>query len=312
MKTAIAFTDKFLLHDTGMGHPETSGRLSAILNNLGDLSSSKFQWEKDFLSAGIENISLIHDPTYIRLVESTCLVNNKGFFDGDTPFSKHSFEAANLAAGAGIHLANLILGGQIKNGFAMNRPPGHHAEATHAMGFCLFNNIAITAKYLQSNGIKKIMILDWDVHHGNGTQNQFYHDDSVYFISFHQYPFYPGSGAQTETGIGKGKGFTLNMPLPRNSIESDYLKLWPILQKEMETFQPEFILISAGFDAHRDDPLGGMLLETSSFEEFTKKILEEAKLYSKGRVISFLEGGYDFNALSESVKIHLEVLADHN
>lgn len=309
MKTAIAFRDEFLKHDTGLGHPETIGRLSAILENLQGLDSNRFQWEKKFSAARAEDISLIHTPEYVKFVESTCAKHNNGFFDGDTPFSKESYLAASLASGAGIHLANLILAGEIKNGFALVRPPGHHAESGNAMGFCLFNNIAITAKYLQTKGIKRILILDWDVHHGNGTQNQFYGDDSVYFVSFHQYPFYPGSGSQDEIGIGAGKGFTMNLPLPRNSIEVDYMRLWPLFQIEMEKFQPEVILISAGFDAHRDDPLGGMLLETSSFENFTRKILTEANLYANGRVISFLEGGYDFQALSESVRVHLDVLS---
>ncbi|TGL61300.1 histone deacetylase [Leptospira ognonensis] len=309
MKTAIAFRDEFLKHDTGPGHPETIGRLTAILESLQGLDGNRFQWEKKFNPATLEDITLIHNPQYVKFVETSCQKHSLGFFDGDTPFSKDSYVAASLASGAGIHLANLMLGGEIKNGFALVRPPGHHAESGNAMGFCLFNNIAITAKYLQSKGIKRILILDWDVHHGNGTQNQFYADDSVYFVSFHQYPFYPGSGSKEEIGTGAGIGFTMNLPLPRNSIEVDYMRLWPLFQKEMEKFQPEVILISAGFDAHREDPLGGMLLETTSFENFTKKILMEANLYAKGRVISFLEGGYDFQALSESVKVHLEVLA---
>ncbi len=309
MKTAIAYDESFLKHDTGLGHPETSGRLESILSNLVSLDPNKFQWQKNFLPAKTEDISRIHQLEYIQQVESSCNQYSKGYFDGDTPFSNDTFKAASLAAGAGIHLANLVLNGEIKNGFALVRPPGHHAESSHAMGFCLFNNIAITAKYLRSKGIQKILILDWDVHHGNGTQNQFYEDDSVYFVSFHQFPFYPGSGATNEIGTGIGKGYTMNIPLPRNSIESDYMKYWPSFQKEMEKFQPEVVLISAGFDAHREDPLGGMLLETSTFEKFTQLMLAEAKQYAKNRMISFLEGGYDFLALSDSVRAHLEVLA---
>jgi len=309
MKTAIAFREEFLKHDTGNGHPETRGRLDAILENLSTLDSERFQWEKSFSKATESEISLIHDIDYIRFVASTCQNRERGFFDGDTPFSKETYEAAALASGAGIHLSNLLLKGEIQNGFALVRPPGHHAEVKNAMGFCLFNNVAITAKYLQTKGIKRILILDWDVHHGNGTQHQFYDDNSVFFISFHQFPFYPGSGAKDEIGAGLGKGYTLNFPLPRNSIESDYMKYWPDLQRELEKFKPEVILISSGFDAHRDDPLGGMLLETASFENFTKKILIEAGLYANKRVISFLEGGYDFQALGDSVRAHLDVLS---
>ncbi|TGN07055.1 histone deacetylase family protein [Leptospira ilyithenensis] len=308
-KTAIAFCDEFLKHDTGIGHPETKGRLESILAKLQNLPSSKFLWQKEITAASPEQIGLAHDLNYIRSFKDASTTHSFGYFDADTPFSSVSYRAATLAAGAGIHLADRILANEIQNGFALVRPPGHHAESTHAMGFCFFNNVAITAKYLQSKGIKRILILDWDVHHGNGTQHQFYEDDSVYFISFHQYPFYPGTGAASERGSGKGKGFTLNFPLPRSSEEYDYLKLWPGLQKEMESFQPEFVLISAGFDAHKNDPLGGMQLSTSSFETFTVKILEEAKLYAKGRVLSFLEGGYDFTALAESVNVHLQALA---
>ncbi|MCZ8156368.1 MAG: histone deacetylase [Leptospira sp.] len=309
LKTAIAFRNEFLTHDTGFGHPETRGRLDSLLSELVHLDSTRFQWEKDFLRASDVDIARIHDLAYIHSVETACLQNGKGYFDGDTPFSSGSFAAASFASGAGIHLANQIMQGTIKNGFALVRPPGHHAESQHAMGFCLFNNVAITARYLQTLGLKRILILDWDVHHGNGTQHQFYDDDSVLFISFHQFPFYPGTGSSSETGIGKGKGFTLNLPLPARSTEFDYFKLWPLVQKALADFLPEVILISAGFDAHKDDPLGGMMLETSSFETFTTKILEEAKMYANGRVISFLEGGYDFDALSKSVRAHLEVLA---
>jgi len=309
MRTAIAFCDEFLKHDTGLGHPETKGRLESILAKLQNLSAERFVWEKDIKEATKEQVGLIHDLKYIHSFEEASATHSFGYFDADTPFSSISYRAATLAAGAGIHLADQVLSGEIQNGFALVRPPGHHAESTHAMGFCFFNNIAITAKYLQTKGIKRILILDWDVHHGNGTQHQFYEDDSVYFISFHQYPFYPGTGANAERGSGKGKGYNLNFPLPRSSEEYDYLKLWPTLQKEMESFQPEFILISAGFDAHKNDPLGGMQLTSSSFETFTYRILKEADLYAKGRVLSFLEGGYDFAALAESVNVHLQALA---
>ncbi len=176
--------------------------------------------------------------------------------------------AALLAAGSGVHLADAILDGRLRNGFAMVRPPGHHAESDFAMGFCIFNNIAITARYLQSKGIKKNLILDWDVHHGNGTQHMFYDDPNIYFISFHQFPFYPGTGSESERGIGAGFGTTLNFPLPRGSVEADYLKKFERIEQEMEEFLPDFILVSAGFDAHKADPLGGMNLSTKSFELF--------------------------------------------
>lgn len=307
-KTGIVYREDFLKHDTGLGHPETSLRLVSILDNLGDLPNERFDWIKDFQGASNEILFKVHTKEYVHSVQKTIVEKQNGYLDGDTVFSSHSLIAASLAAGSGVHLADAILDGRLRNGFAMVRPPGHHAESDFAMGFCIFNNIAITAKYLQSKGIKKILILDWDVHHGNGTQHMFYDDPNIYFISFHQFPFYPGTGSESERGIGAGFGTTLNFPLPRGSVEADYLKKFERIEQEMEEFLPDFILVSAGFDAHKADPLGGMNLSTKSFELFSRRILDLANRYCGGRVISFLEGGYDLQALAESVRIHLEVL----
>lgn len=311
LKTGIAYREEFLKHDTGIGHPETHLRLVSILNSLGDLPNSNFEWISNFKEAGLSSLSSIHSPEYVRLVAKTISENKNGYLDGDTVFSPDSLSAATLASGAGIHLANQIMDGNLKNGFALVRPPGHHAESDFAMGFCIFNNVAVTAKYLQSKGIQRILILDWDVHHGNGTQHMFYEDPSVYFISFHQYPFYPGTGSEKERGSGAGIGTTLNFPLARGEVESAYLSKFDFIEREMDNFLPEFILISAGFDAHFQDPLGGMNLSTRSFELFTYKMKQMADKYCQGRILSFLEGGYDFTALSESVKVHLEVLGDN-
>lgn len=309
MKTGISFHESFLQHKTGPGHPETHVRLESILEKVSDLPSSSFTWKKSFKEAPLSLISMIHDPNYVRLVGQVCEEKGTGYLDGDTVFSPNSYQAASLAVGAGVSLAQDILDGHIKNGMALVRPPGHHAESDHAMGFCLFNNIAITAKYLQTKGIKKILILDWDVHHGNGTQHQFYEDDSVYFVSLHQYPFYPGTGSSQERGKGNGLGFTLNLPMARGADEKEYLKQFSLVHQEMEIFQPEFVLVSAGFDSHERDPLAGMNLTTSSYERLTQEVKQIADTYSSGRILSFLEGGYDFQALSESVKVHLETLA---
>lgn len=309
MKTGISFHPTFLEHKTGPGHPETHVRLESILEKLSDLPSESFTWEKTFKEAPLSLISEIHDPNYVRLVAKVCEEKGSGYLDGDTVYSPNTFQAASLAVGAGVTLAQDILDGKLKNGMALVRPPGHHAESDHAMGFCLFNNIAITAKYLQSQGIKRILILDWDVHHGNGTQHQFYEDDSVYFVSLHQYPFYPGTGSENERGQGKGFGTTLNLPMARGAEEKQYLDQFPLIHKEMETFQPEFVLVSAGFDAHRNDPLAGMNLNSSSYEKMTNEVKQIARVHSGGKLLSFLEGGYDFQALSESVKVHLETLA---
>lgn len=309
LKTGISFHKEFLKHNTGPGHPETHGRLESILDHISDLPSKNFLWSKDFKEAPLSVISSIHNTDYVRLVGRACEEKGVGYLDGDTVFSSHSYLAASLAVGAGLHLADEVLSGNLRNGMALVRPPGHHAETDHAMGFCIFNNIAITAKYLQAKGVNRLLILDWDVHHGNGTQHQFYEDDSVYFVSLHQFPFYPGTGALTERGKGKGFGTTLNIPLARGAGEFEYLSNFESIHREMENFQPEFVLVSAGFDAHKKDPLGGMNLSTSSFEIFTKEVQRIANTYSNGKLISFLEGGYDFQALAESVRLHLETLA---
>ncbi|TGL56054.1 histone deacetylase [Leptospira kemamanensis] len=309
MKTGISYHPSFLDHKTGSGHPETHVRLESILEEISDLPSNKFEWKTNFKEAPLSLISTIHDPNYVRLVGRVCEEKGSGYLDGDTVFSPKTYQAASLAVGAGVTLAQDILDGQLKNGMALVRPPGHHAESDHAMGFCLFNNIAITAKYLQTQGIKRVLILDWDVHHGNGTEHQFYEDDSVYFVSFHQFPFYPGTGSASERGRGKGLGYTLNLPMARGAEEKQYLDQFTFVHKEMERFQPEFVLVSAGFDAHIRDPLAGMNLTTSSYESLTKEVKQIADIYAKGRMLSFLEGGYDFQALSESVKVHLETFA---
>ncbi len=305
--TAVAYREEFLDHETGQ-HPENYKRLTSILEKLQSKSYFKDLIRPEIREATEEEIASIHTLSYIRDFQKRVKAG-AGHFDGDTPYSPGSYKAAALASGSGIVLADTILSGAAKNGIALVRPPGHHAEKHHAMGFCMFNNIAVTAKYLQSKGIRKVLILDWDVHHGNGTEHSFYDDDSVYFISTHQYPFYPGSGAEKDQGSGKGLGYNLNIPLRRGSSNQDYLNAFTEkIIPAIESFQPEFILISAGFDAHREDPLGGMDLSTHAFERFTEIIHNKAKEICNGRIISFLEGGYDLEALAESVEAHIAVL----
>jgi acetoin utilization deacetylase AcuC-like enzyme len=232
----------------------------------------------------------------------------------DTPdvgISEKSYEIALLAAGGGLALADQIMQGKIQNGFGLVRPPGHHAEKELAMGFCIFNNIAILAKYLQKkHGLEKILILDWDVHHGNGTQHTFYEDPSVLYVSLHQYPFYPGTGASHEMGSGRGKGFTLNCPMPAGSGDKDYETafLKKILPK-VRDFKPEFVLISAGFDAHFADPLASINLSTEFYGWMTERMMEIAGKHSSGRIISLLEGGYNLDYLPHCIATHLAVLA---
>ncbi|NBU98367.1 MAG: histone deacetylase [Spirochaetia bacterium] len=259
-------------------------------------------------NASEEDICKVHSIAHYNKIKS--LSEKKGYLDGDTPYSPKTTDAALKGAGAGFELVDRIINRELENGMVLVRPPGHHAERDHAMGFCIFNNIAITAKYIQKKGFKKIAIIDWDVHHGNGTENTFYDDDSVLFISTHQYPFYPGSGSESDTGTGKGRGYNINIPMQRGSGISEFIKAFDNkIIPSLENFIPDFILISAGFDAHINDPLANLELTTKSYEIFTEKLMSIAKQYCENRIISFLEGGYDLKALSESVEAHISVLA---
>ena len=222
----------------------------------------------------------------------------------------HSWEVANLAAGGVLGVADAVMQGTANNGFAMIRPPGHHAERDTALGFCLFNNIAITARYLQQfHGVEKVLILDWDVHHGNGTQHAFEADPSVLFISLHQYPYYPGTGAWSETGVGKGVGATVNCPMSAGSGNEEYQqafteKILPAIHQ----FKPEVVLLSAGFDAHQRDPLGAINLTTEFYGWMSQEMLAIADQYAQGRLISMLEGGYDLQALADCISTHVSAL----
>ncbi len=297
-------------HDTGPGHPERAERLTAIDRAIVGYPVSQ---HLRFLRPEPADhcwIEAIHTPDYHRYIEETCL-SGKGFADtGDTHISPDSYRAACLAAGAALRAVDEVLTGRAAAAFSAARPPGHHARTEAAMGFCLFNNIAIAARYAQLEyGIRRVFILDWDVHHGNGTQEAFYAEPSVFFCSFHQHPHYPGTGAAWETGTGNAKGTTLNIPLPAGSIRSDYQSAFESrVQPALDAFAPELILISAGFDAHRDDPLGGVLLEDEDFGAMTRWLLESAHRHCGGRIVSILEGGYNLDALGRSVRTHLEAL----
>jgi acetoin utilization deacetylase AcuC-like enzyme len=231
--------------------------------------------------------------------------------DGDTVICPDSWDAATLSAGAGLTAIDQIITGQLDNAFTAVRPPGHHAEKDRAMGFCLFNNVAIAARYaIKKHKLNRVCIFDWDVHHGNGTQHSFYSNPSVHYSSIHQYPFYPGTGDKDETGTGDGLGTTLNFPLNAFAGDSIYLdivenKLIPAIQ----AFKPELIIISAGFDAHEDDPLAQMRVSSDCYGQMTAMILKVAEEICGGRLLSMLEGGYDYKALADSVFKHINVLA---
>ncbi len=296
-------------HQTGE-HPECPQRLAAIAERLADSGLVSETVEIPPRMATTEDLSRVHTLEYIEHVKKLCASGLPALDSGDTSICADSYRVALFAAGAGLEAADKIMEGHIGRAFAAVRPPGHHAEATRAMGFCLFNNVAVLARYLQhEQGLEKILVLDWDVHHGNGTQHAFEDDPSVYFISLHQWPFYPGTGAEWERGAGEGVGSTLNIPLPADTGDARFLKLFhDKAARAMDDFQPDFILISAGFDAHRADPLGGLRLTGEAYVEMTRTVADLSSSHCQGRIISLLEGGYDLDALADCVELHASEL----
>ena len=311
MKTGFLYDPVFLQHNTGTGHPECSARLSVTMQYLRDQSWFDALHPVSPRMVDPQWLETVHNSDYIRRARDTCHAGAPFLDVMDVSVCKDSFEIALQATGGTLELADQLMAGKIDNGFALVRPPGHHAERDMAMGFCLFNNVAILARYLQQQyGLDKVLILDWDVHHGNGTQHTFEEDPSVLYISTHQYPFYPGTGSYTESGRGRGQGATLNCPMPAGSTDDDYEKVFMdrILPK-IDVFQPEFIIISAGFDAHRDDPLANICLSTEFFGWMSERLLEQADHYASSRIISVLEGGYNLTALPHCIGQHLTLLS---
>lgn len=310
MATGFLYDELFLEHRTGPDHPESPERLVRTMAYLekqawfGNLSRVQPR------AAETDWLLTTHDSAYIERAREAC-AEGRSYLDApEVGVSRLSFDAALHAAGGALELADRMMRREIRNGFALLRPPGHHAEAGFAMGFCLFNNIAVLARYLQQkHGLEKICILDWDVHHGNGTQHTFEEDPSVLFISLHQYPLYPGTGSIYETGIGRGEGATLNCPMFAGAGDADYESAFvqKVLPK-MEDFKPHAVLISAGFDAHAGDPLANINLSTEFFGWMTDRALEIAGRYSGGRLLSLLEGGYNLDYLPRCVSLHLERL----
>jgi acetoin utilization deacetylase AcuC-like enzyme len=301
-----------ITHDTGIGHPESAQRLQVIENMAHESNRVKNIDFLDALKADDEKVRLVHKDSYLSEVKYAIMKKERILDTGDTVIGEHSLDAAYYASGAACYGIDLLKGNKSKRVFCAVRPPGHHAEKERAMGFCIFNNTAIAAKYAQKKGYKKILIIDWDVHHGNGTQHIFEEDNTIFYYSIHQFPFYPGTGNESETGTGTGKGYTLNRPLHAGSNDKVYVDaLKGDLRKIENTFKADLVIISAGFDAHRDDPLANMTVTENGYSEMTNLVKEYADNYAGGRILSILEGGYNLNALMRSVAAHLDTLIKH-
>ncbi len=307
-KTAIIHHPIYQKHDTGIGHPETPKRYEVVMNAL---KNDKTFWDSlteitpEKVSQGV--IQAAHTKEHFKRVEGA-FENGLEYLDADTVISMDSFDASVYAAGGACRAVDAVMSGEAKNAFVAVRPPGHHATGEHAMGFCLFNNVAIAARYAQNKykEIERVAIIDWDVHHGNGTQGIFFDDPSVFFFSMHQYPWYPGSGSRGETGYGRGKDFTLNIPVKANTLAKSNKRMFENALGDIHrNFKPDLIIISAGFDAHLTDPLGQLQLEDSDFISMTRTVKQWANEVCAGRIVSCLEGGYNLNTLGETVKNHV-------
>jgi len=309
MQTGIIKDWRYTEHDMGAFHVESPKRIEAIYDMVEKEISFPYLKIEPRL-AKEEEIEMIHTPSYFNLIKETS-GKERVHLDPDTATSARSYEVALLAAGGMLQAADLIMEGKIENGFALIRPPGHHAEASRAMGFCLFNNVAITAEYLvRKHSLKRVLIVDWDLHHGNGTQHSFYNRSDVLYFSSHQFPYYPGTGYWDETGQGKGEGYTVNVPLYPGKTDEDYLYIYRrILSPVASSYKPEFILVSAGFDIYQGDPLGGMQISEQGFGALAAELHSLALDYSGGRILFALEGGYDLEGLRQGIKQVLLQLA---
>ncbi|MEA2625271.1 MAG: hypothetical protein QOD06_1316 [Candidatus Binatota bacterium] len=305
LRTGVVFDEACLGHDTGSQHPERPDRLRAIRRLLDEIPAGRLR-EVPGRAATPEELSLVHEPEHVERVAATAGLD-RFKFDADTATSRGSFAAAERAAGGALALADAIVAGEVDNGFAFVRPPGHHAERDRAMGFCLFNNVAVAAAYLRvRHGIERVLVVDWDVHHGNGTQHAFYADPRVLFVSSHQYPFYPGTGAASEVGMGDGEGYTINLPFPAGYGDEEYVRAYlDVVEPVARAFAPEFVLVSAGFDAHERDPLASMEVTERGFGQLARILLRAARDSAGGRLMAILEGGYDLTALVRSVAVVL-------
>ena len=309
MKTGLITSDTYQNHNTGEGHPEKIDRVTAVIDNFKRLDNKNLIWKKP---TKFDQSFLIktHSSEYIDLVSKSFPENGLAFLDGDTVVSPGSKDATKDAVGSIITAIDGVQNKDFKNAFCAVRPPGHHAEKDKAMGFCIYNNVAVGANYLiEKYKYNKVAIIDFDVHHGNGTQDIFYNNEKVLYISTHQYPYYPGSGSEKEKGKFNN---VFNIPLEAGTTAEEYLNAYEHVLKKLKEFKPEFLLFSAGFDAHIDDPLAQLRLNSEDFYQLTKRTLDVVKSFCNGNVVSILEGGYDLKALQDSTQRHVDALIEFN
>ncbi|MCC5951595.1 MAG: histone deacetylase [Acidimicrobiia bacterium] len=308
MTILVATHPAFERHDTGPGHPERPERLMAVRRGLEASGVRDAFVYIEAEPAPLEAIQAVHPGRYVQALSELTAAGG-GWIDGDTVVVEESYEAALLAAGAGLDVARRLQAGEADAGFCAIRPPGHHATPTRSMGFCLLNNVAVTARYLASAG-DRVLIVDYDAHHGNGTQDVFWADPQVVYVSLHEYPLYPGTGAMDETGDGAGAGATINFPLPAGATGDVYRRAFDeVLAEQLERWKPDWLLLSAGFDGHTRDPLTGLGLAAGDFADMTRWL---QRFVPPGRTIAFLEGGYDLEALTNSVASSVAALVDVN
>ena len=304
IKVGYIYDPIYLKHDTGEGHPESPERVKSIDIFLSSIKDKLIQIKPRKATA--KEISLVHDTYYPQEIMDLCSAGGT-YLDPDTRCSIFSYEAATYAVGAGLEAVDKIKEGKVERVFANVRPPGHHAEYSKAMGFCIFNNIAIAARYAQQKGFEKVFIVDFDAHHGNGTQKAFYEDDTVFYFSTHQYPFYPGTGSVEEKGAGKGLGFTYNVPLPAGTGDETYEDVYSMMLPDLVYhFKPDIIMVSAGYDLHKDDPLTNLQVSTEGIGKIVEYILKTADV----PFLFMLEGGYNLTALGESAKLTVEKMLE--